>query len=414
MSERSTVSAGPAAHIRPLLKPEAALLWSLGRWNPGTPPPDDDPALNWPLLLAMARQERAFWVVDKWLKEVNPASISAENRQQVHELARVAEFRMHLLAQRVDGLTGALNAAGITPWLLKGAGLSRTHYRSFAERHMHDIDLLVESDALAETARVASEQGWETQEDDTKEEFYWLHHHGPPMIDSLGTGLVLEIHRNLVGVGHPFRTLPQEVLAQGNIIDLDSGKARVPLASHQLVHIGVHYAWSHSMGFGAWTAFRDVRALADDPEIQWDEVVRLATVSNATSCCYWTLRLAKGLVGADIPSDVLERLRPRGPEALLTYLERHYVVQAIRETAMQLPQILHRSLWRLGVQPGNNDHRGVLPWLRDPVFRRRPTPTTAQERRRFRRRVQLAFKATGYLGTLAVGRSPRRQRLDWE
>jgi len=48
----------------------------------------------------------------------------------------------------------------------------------------------------------------------------------------------------------------------------------------------------------------------------------------------------------------------------MTYLERHYVVQAMR--------------------------------------------------RRFRRRVRLAFKAWGYLGTLALGRSPRRQRLDWE
>ncbi len=413
-SDRSPGGAVPADHIRPLLQPEASLLWSLAQWDPETIPPDHDRVINWPLLLFMAEQERALWVVDRWVQRTDPGSIAAEAREHLHELAQVEEFRMVLLAQRVEALTKALNDAGLTPWLLKGAALSRTHYRTYAERQMQDIDVLVEQETLPVAERVALEQGWETTEDCGRAEFYGLHHHGPPMVDSHGSGLVLEIHHDLVRAGHPFRSFARDVLAQGRDLDVGSGLARVPLAPHHLVYIGIHYAWSHSMGFGAWTAFRDIRVLAGDPDVQWDEVVRLARVSNAATCCYWSFRLARALVGADVPSEVLERLRPGGPAAIITFLERHYVAQSLRATSTQLPQLLHRWLWRMGVQPGRSNHRGAVPWLRDPVFQRYLTPTTAPERRRLRRRIKLGFRASGYLGALVLRRSPRRQRLEWE
>ena len=91
-SGRSPGGAGPADHIRTLLQPEASLLWSLAQWDPETIPPDHDRVINWPLLLFMAEQERALWVVDRWVQRTDPGSIAAEARERLHELAQVEEF----------------------------------------------------------------------------------------------------------------------------------------------------------------------------------------------------------------------------------------------------------------------------------------------------------------------------------
>lgn len=135
-----------------------------------------------------------------------------------------------------------------------------------------------------------------------------------------------------------------------------------------ILHLAIHFAWSHTMRSAAWRTFRDLRFLTEDSGIDWDEVVRESRRVRATTCCYWTFRLARRWAGVAVPESVLRALRPPMLESGLRVLDQHFVQQWYPGD-LSCPSIrLDWALWRAAIRPKWSGHGSVLPWQRDERF----------------------------------------------
>ena len=347
------------------LSPEQRLLYAAAR---SELPVDElrtlvSPELRWGPLVWLAEMCRATPVLWMHLKRLGDADLPPEARALQHA-AMVSEFRMRHLESRLDQCLDILEADGIPVMLLKGAGLAKTVYESFVDRPMSDLDILVPE---AETRRAwdaLRQAGWAPAEDASGdlEAFYEAeHHHLPPLYDPDGTDTAIEVHRQIFPGSHPFGLNAAALWDEAGPLP---GRPTVllPSPAHQIIHLAIHFAWSHMMGhFAGWRTFRDVAHLMRVHPLDWEGVVARAREARATTSTYWTLRLARSLIGLDVPDSALGGLRP--PLAgLHGALERSYAMGMLPGSRGNPSVALARHLWTLGMRPGWSGHRGVKPW----------------------------------------------------
>jgi hypothetical protein len=260
----------------------------------------------------------------------------------------------------------ALNEHGIVPVLLKGAALASTVYGSFSRRPMNDIDLLVDPEQEQRTEKLMLGAGWLRDPAVPDERFYREHHHLAPLLDESGTGLHLEVHRALFPPGHPFRNTHEELVSSARPIAVGGARALVLSPAYHVVHVAIHFVWSHMMRTGGWNTFRDLATLEQAGCIDWAEVLEIAERWRATSCCYWALRLGSSLAHLSVPEWVLERLQPQISAAGLRTLERHFS-QFLTRRDLSCPSVyLERLLWTKAIEPARLGHGASRPWLVSP------------------------------------------------
>jgi len=318
--------------------------------------------LNWPTVGAMARAERATPIVWQWLQRLGADCLPVEVATVWRKLAMVSEFESLRLEQRLHESVAALATRGIEVMLLKGSALAYTAYAAFAERPMGDLDLLVHPEQAREAWSILQTLGWTWPATRWPAERYTVHQHLPPLVDAHGQGFRLELHTDLLPGGQPFRLSADTLWRDAQPICLDGRTTLVPDPLQHLLHLCVHFAWSHQMQWASWRTFRDVQALTRRGDIPWATFVDLARDSRATTCCFWTLRLARDLARVTVPNDVLRALHPPLPEFLLDRLEHHYVLELF-PTENSCPSVkLGRWLWEVGIAPRRSEHGAGRPW----------------------------------------------------
>ena len=321
-----------------------------------------DSEVNWQRLVRLTEQETATPIVWRWLQRVAADQLPPDVQTAWRKLAMVSEFRSLRLERLLHEAVGALAAHGIDVMLLKGSALAYTTYRSFADRPMGDVDLLVRPERAREAWSLLQTRGWTWLSARWPAHLYVAHHHLPPVLDAKGEGFRLELHTDLFPTGHPFQLSAEALWTGASTIRLDGRTVLVPDPLLQMLHLCIHFSWSHMMRWGGWRTFRDVETLARCGGVNWAELMRLARDSRATTACFWALRLARNLVGAQVPNDVLRALRPRLPQFLLDRLEHHYVLQLFEnENGCPSPTLAQR-LWELGIAPHRSNHGLARPW----------------------------------------------------
>ncbi|HEY9427938.1 MAG TPA: nucleotidyltransferase family protein [Gemmatimonadaceae bacterium] len=322
--------------------------------------------LDWEKLGWLAERERAAPVLWGQLQAIEsvPGKLPPQ-AAHLQRLAMVSEFRMMHLEQRLARSLEALSDADIDVMLLKGAALALTVYGSFVRRPMIDVDILVHEDEALRAREVLVGEGWVSTEMEEFESFYRRHHHLPTLVDGRGLDMQLEVHTGLFFEGNPFDFPMADLWRRAVPVMVRGTRAYVPSRQDQLLHLCLHFAWSHMMSTGAWRTFRDLRALMDAGDPKWDEFVALARKSRGASCCYWTLRLARNLVGVPVPEDVLRALRPPMTDAMLDRVERHFVYNLLPSEVLCPSVFVARTMWRLGVRPRWSGHGSVRPWDRN-------------------------------------------------
>ena len=317
--------------------------------------------LDWAKLTWLAETERATPVLWRRLMALGPLPAEAE---PLHRMAMVAEFRMSHLESRLLSALDTLKAAGVDAGLLKGAALALTVYGSFVARPMSDVDLLVarENAARARDALLAS--GWTSGADELAPEFYAGHHHLPPLVDAQGTGTSVELHTSLFFEGHPFRFSSDDVRARAEWVTVRGRAVLVPSVHDQLLHLCLHFAWSHMMATGAWRAFRDLDALLRTNRVEWKAFTQLARESRGGSACYWTFRLARRLAGIAVPEWVELALAPPEPAFALRRQEQPFTYDLLPTENISPSLWVTYSMWRLGLRPRWSGHGRVRPWDR--------------------------------------------------
>ena len=314
-------------------------------------------------LVDAAVRENAIIALSAALQRARHAGTAVPVAREVAYLALHAELRMRRLERRLEEVLAALADANIEVTLLKGAALATTVYGSFAARPMNDLDLLVAADRAPEAREIARANGW-TRDPTLAGDFgYASHHHLPPLLDSSGSGLRLELHTELLPPDNPFALTREELTRDSREVRVGSARARILSPIHHALYAAIHFAWSHQLHLGGWHAIRDFGALARRGLLDYDALVDTASAWRARTCLYWTLRLGRTLSALPVSDDVMTRLEPRLPGVVLRRLERHFVQTALR-TDDTCPSVrLSRDLWSLAMQPQKSAHRGYRPWL---------------------------------------------------
>lgn len=297
------------------------------------------------------------------------AQLDAEVATRLERLARVSDFSMLYLEDRLAQGAAALREAGVPVMLLKGAALAERYYGSYEARPMGDIDLLVPADQLQRARECLLGAGWRWNRDAALDGFYAGLHHLPPLDDARGSSLYVELHRALFFDGHPFAWPVDALWARAERLERGVPGAFVPDPHDLLLHLCLHFAWSHLMRYGSWRALSDVRTVAASGRIDWDELARRARAARAGSCCYWTLSLARQLVDADVPDETLRALQPPLTRIAGRQLTRHFAA-ALFPSAVACPSVqLQNRLWELAIQPGWSGHGRARPWDRTDEYR---------------------------------------------
>lgn len=353
----------PRAAPRLPLEPEQRFVFALART--GTVPPVPARA-DWPRLLFFAQRQGAGVALSRALPQLQAAGVPAPVEAAVRRVGMTGSFAQRYLLGRLQGSVTALSRAGIRVMPLKGAAFLLADPERGMTRTMGDIDLLVRPADLARARAVLLGQGWATSALEAKADFYAAHHHLPPLDDTRGTGLSLELHAEPFPPGHPF------LLDAGDLWrtavpypGLDGVMLPSPRAA--LLHACIHFAWAHMAESGAWRLVRDVDALASGGDLDWEAFAREARAVRAGTACYWSLRLAAELGGVRVPAATLALLAPRQPEALRARLLRHLVLQGL-ELAPCPSRLLRQGLWRAMIQPGREGHGAARPWARNAEF----------------------------------------------
>ena len=398
-----------AVRTRCLLSHEAQLLLLTA----GAPANDAEVSrllsgeLNWPELFGLAQSENATLIVWRSLQRVGIGHLPPEVETVWRRLAMVSEFQSLRLERFLHQAVAALATHAIDVMLLKGSALAYTAYPSFRDRPMGDVDLLVWPDRAEEAWSLLQEEGWRWWSKQFPAAWYRNHHHLPPLFDVATGSVGMEIHRAPLSPGHPFRLAPETLWLRAQRISVDGRAAWVPDPLHRLLHLCIHFAWSHEMHLGAWRTFRDVATVTGpggegEGAIDWPTFVDLARQSRAVTCCYWTLRLAHNLAGAHVPDDVLQALRPRVPEFVLNSLERHYVLELF-PAGSSCPSVnLGRRLWELGIAPGWSEHGAARPWKSSCWIESTHARSTSRTWSQFLTQVRHASAAIGYLGRITA------------
>lgn len=357
----------PDALLRARLRPETKLLF-LTAWGPSADVAIIDLApriANWPRFIAVAELERAVRVAWERFEALGVHPSSDVSRLQLQQLATIAAFRAEHLRARLEETLHVLARQGIEVVLLKGAALATTIYRSFIERPMGDLDLLVAPEDAERAHAAVLAAGWSWDQIAFPLSRYDGHHHLPPLDDTAGTGVRLELHRGIAIEGHPFALTFAELRARGQSVPVGQAFATVPCIEHLMMHEAVHFAWSHVLSFGAWRTVRDVQLMSRAGAPAWDSFVEESGRHRAQSCAYWTLALARLLAGAEVPDRVLERLRPPLSSFTRRILERHFIYHLIPIESEWPSQRLRRTMWEKAIQPLRYGHGATRPWKLD-------------------------------------------------
>jgi hypothetical protein len=323
-----------------------------------------DRPIDWGRLMSLAARERAVVAVSEQvirtpIRDALPAELANLKR-----LAMVSEFQLSSLHDRLVKLLALYAAHDIDALLLKGAGLAYTAYARLTERPMGDIDLLVREHAAARAWELALANGWARRRDVPTERSYAEHQHLTPLEDSDGLQIGLELHTALFTHQAPFRLPPEQLWDGARRLTIGGQPAFVPSPEDQLLHAALHFAWSHEMTFGAFRTLRDVERILAASAIDWAALVRRARDARGATCCYWTLRLARDLVGVQVPAEVLAQLAPRLPEWTRGGLTRFFAGHALPNPDLMVSSVaLSRAMWSLGVQPRRQGHGRSRPWL---------------------------------------------------
>ncbi len=311
---------------------------------------------DWDRALGIATKEAAISVLGRGLLSATtvPPAISDQLKMPV----MLRELQMQQLAVRAQRTVTLLAEAGIPVLLLKGAAVGAYADPTFRARPMTDVDLLVHRADVGRARDVIIASGWPETTDPVYLELLQDAHHRPPFVAPEIPGVRLEMHVTVMPDDHSFAWDERDLWRHARPASAPFTGALLPSPEHMVLHACVHFAWQHTLHFGAWRTFRSVALLTRSPGLDWDALVRQAIAAKAQTSCYWTLRLGRRLAGLQVPDPVLARLAPPTPEWARAAVERH-VIAAIApgESPRSPSERATRLLWRVALRPKWSGHR---------------------------------------------------------
>lgn len=267
------------------------------------------PDLRWPELLRLAGRHHTLPLLSRQLHRHAGDRVPPEVRRELTNRSRRFAVRNLALARAGRRAMEALRSAGIEVRPFKGPSLAQRCYGDLALRPFRDVDLLVRRDTVRAAAGILAELEFRPppgREPPDRTELTW-----GKELPLLGPGgVVVELHWALVprmygldldpgrGPRGPFGSAPDGGIGRSD------GPA--PCSSEELllylcIHGGLH-RWARLK----WVV--DVAELLRTTELDGRALGRMARTCGAERLLGIGLRLARGLLAAPVPPELLERM----------------------------------------------------------------------------------------------------------
>jgi hypothetical protein len=265
-------------------------------------------------LAALHRLGPLIWnrIQEKGLTTMVPKE-AAEKLQRSLLVNTTQNLRLYGELRR---LLSALQPEGIRLILLKGIYLATAIYEQIGLREMSDIDVLARSSDLPRIVPIMMDLGYLPLDPIHMDVTFQAAHHLPRMVkEGVAT---FELHWNLVLPGESYSIDVDGLWKQAVPLQLVGYNALILSVEDLLLHLCVHASHHHQFHSG-------LRSLCDIAEtihrfnsaVNWHAIIEQAIIRKWDRGVYLTLRLTKEMVGADVPTFVLERLQPDDVPATL-------------------------------------------------------------------------------------------------
>ena len=216
---------------------------------------------------------------------------SGRNMQLYHELGKVL---------------GLLRHANIPVIVLKGAHLAELVYGNIALRPMGDVDVLVHKDDLMRVEAVLLGMGYapaECHRQIAKDNCHFVY--GLPNRE-----LFVEVHWNFLPSMYRFKIDIDGQWERSRQAIIAGVEVSVLCPEDLLLYLCLHTS-KHLFEMG-------LKPLCDiletiryyGKEIDWKQVQLRSEQSSAAKCVYLTFRLARELLGASVPDDLMNAIKP--------------------------------------------------------------------------------------------------------
>ncbi len=278
---------------------------------PTADPPPSFRALNVP--------ELAAWLIQSELSGAamgcyGPIWPELRHALQADQFVAVAEWELH--AETLRQLAAALQQAGVTAVLLKGAALALTVYPQPIWRTMADLDLWVQGEEMAAAVTAVADLGFVVREQTAR----------PLALQQLNQG-ELQMHRSDWAQGmvelhwSPFLGwwLRRVANVDQTAVWARKEKLKAPMlagAFYQMapedmvIHLALHTAVNHQLSMKALQALLDVALVAQACAVSWPVVAQRAKQWRVATAVYLVLSLLQQLIGVDGVEEALRILRP--------------------------------------------------------------------------------------------------------
>jgi hypothetical protein len=328
----------------------------------------DREPVDWGKVVDIATREHVAPLLYKRLKETDESSLVPDDEWKLLRRAYFTNSDRNVrLFRELRTVLDCLRGSDIKVIVLKGAHLAEAVYGDIALRSMCDVDLLVQRTDLekAEAALLALSAVQPNQ-----------YRPAPPAGDArcvdaepdVGTGrhvqpiqihdLTVELHWTITSETGPFRIDDAGFWERACPINVAGVEVLALSPADLVLHLCLHLCHSD------WLA--GLRSLCDLAEaihryggdMDWTQVAERARDWGASRYVGLTLCLAKTLLGAEVPGDVLEQLVPGGIEP--------HVLEAAKESVVTRTGYGPRvpSLYPSGARSLGGEAR----WFRNRVF----------------------------------------------
>jgi hypothetical protein len=223
-------------------------------------------------------------------EEAQRQGIPPDLGEPLLEVARRHRLRTEFMLLDLVPVLKALEKAGASPVVLKGAALAQ-QFR--VPRAFGDLDVLVPSPSVSMAAEALASAGFEEAETTRSRVFYERHHFH--RVFRSRSGITLELHWALSRPSDYYRLDPAGVRERASTIAFHGGEMRVPHPADQLLHAAAQCLRN---GFAEARRVLDAAILLRSGAGADPGLLARARTSNLGAALWVLLRLAEQLCGS--------------------------------------------------------------------------------------------------------------------
>jgi len=255
------------------------------------------------------------------------ADVPAAVQEQLRPFYVATATRNAIHFRQISQLVTALAARDIPVMLLKGIHLARFVYAEPGLRSMHDVDLMVPRDQLAEAEQVFLASGYgPLPRPDLVARCAWSNHLAK--LEKPG-GPVVELHWSIERPTSPFRVDLDGLWQRSRGGTLDGAAVRLLAPEDLLLHLSLHLSYHHRFERAALKGLVDIATViaVHGHELDWAALAARATAWGASGYLYTSLRLARQVTAAPVPAEFLAALpHERADEEVVAVAERYILM----------------------------------------------------------------------------------------